>query len=152
MSHDCLPVLSYPRIYSISADRVLVLSFTMPPISTSRPTIVITGCSTGLGRALAESALEKGYNVIATARNPDSLRDLTDKGAKALKLDVTVAEAALEKFAKDAVDALYVPSIILELFSSESSVLTYAGFYSGSVDILVNNAGYLQGGAMEELS
>jgi NADP-dependent 3-hydroxy acid dehydrogenase YdfG len=86
----------------------------MPPISTSRPTIVITGCSTGLGRTLAESALERGYNVIATARNPDSLRDLADQGAKALKLDVTTEKDVLEKFANDAVDALYVFWIFLE--------------------------------------
>ncbi|MEO1186071.1 MAG: SDR family NAD(P)-dependent oxidoreductase, partial [Cyanobacteria bacterium J06636_27] len=53
---------------------------------------LITGSSTGFGRTLAETVLEKGDKVIATARKPEQLEDLVSKypdTAIALKLDVT---------------------------------------------------------------
>ena len=79
---------------------------------------LITGCSTGLGRALAEVLIAKGERVFATARKPDELKDLVaghDK-ARALKLDVTVP-ADIEAVAAEVEQA-------------------------GGVDVLVNNAGY----------
>ena len=79
---------------------------------------LITGCSTGLGRALAEVLIAKGERVFATARKPDELKDLVagHDNARALKLDVTVS-ADIEAAAAEVEQA-------------------------GGVDVLVNNAGY----------
>jgi len=41
-------------------------------------TWMITGSSSGLGRALAEAVLEAGHNAVLTARNPDAVEDLVD--------------------------------------------------------------------------
>ena len=42
--------------------------------------VLITGCSTGIGRALAEVFHKLGMCVVATARNVESIADLRDKG------------------------------------------------------------------------
>jgi len=54
-------------------------------------TWLITGCSTGLGRALAEILIARGERVFETARKPEQIADLVDghANATALKLDVT---------------------------------------------------------------
>jgi len=91
---------------------------------------LITGASAGLGRALAEAALERGDRVAATARNADSVADLERRHrgrAIAVRLDVTDANQA-----RGAVDAA------VEAF--------------GGVDVIVNNAGYGLFGALEELA
>ena len=90
----------------------------------------ITGSSTGFGRLLAEEALELGYKVVATARNPDDVKDLEEKfpeTALALELDVT-KDSDVSASVKRAVDKF------------------------GTIDILVNNAGYGLGGGIEEPS
>ncbi|MEJ5946129.1 oxidoreductase [Pseudokineococcus basanitobsidens] len=92
------------------------------------PTWLITGCSTGLGRALAEAVLERGWQAAVTARDPRSVQDLVDAHpgtALALALDVTDGDQV-----RDAVRA------------------TEERF--GQVDVLVNNAGYGYRGAVEE--
>jgi NAD(P)-dependent dehydrogenase (short-subunit alcohol dehydrogenase family) len=91
-------------------------------------TWLITGCSTGLGRALASAALNRGENVIVTARDADTIEDLARSHpdtALALPLDVTdhaqgqaVVRAAQERF--------------------------------GRIDVLVNNAGHGYRAAVEE--
>jgi NAD(P)-dependent dehydrogenase (short-subunit alcohol dehydrogenase family) len=87
----------------------------------------ITGSSRGLGRSLAEAVLEKGHNVVATARNTDQLEDLVSKypgQILPLKLDVNDAaqiKASIEKTIK----------------------------HFGRIDILVNNAGFGITGAAE---
>ncbi|KAF7353784.1 Short-chain dehydrogenase/reductase family protein [Mycena venus] len=96
--------------------------------STDSPVFLITGCSSGLGRELALTALKSGYRVIATARRIEALSLLEQHGAKVLTLDITSSETELAKFAASAI-AIY-----------------------GRVDYLVNNAGFLQGGAIEEVS
>lgn len=63
---------------------------------------LITGCSTGLGRAFAETALQHGYRVIATARKLESIHDLKEKGASVFKLDITSSVEELHAFAKEA--------------------------------------------------
>jgi NAD(P)-dependent dehydrogenase (short-subunit alcohol dehydrogenase family) len=92
------------------------------------PTWLITGCSTGLGRALASAVLERGDNVAATARDSAAIQDLADahrETALTLSLDVT--------------DGTQVARVVRE---------TEATF--GNIDVLVNNAGYGYRSAVEE--
>jgi NAD(P)-dependent dehydrogenase (short-subunit alcohol dehydrogenase family) len=79
--------------------------------------VLITGCSTGIGRATAERMAGKGWTVYASARRPESIADLVDKGCRTLALDVT-DEASM---------AAAVAQIEAE---------------TGAVGALVNNAGY----------
>jgi len=91
---------------------------------------LITGCSSGFGRAIAEAALGRGDGVVATARRPESLADLVaaapDGAALALPLDVT--QPAQVRETVDRVIARF-----------------------GRIDVLVNNAGYGAVGAVEEM-
>ncbi|KAJ6462562.1 short chain dehydrogenase [Mycena sanguinolenta] len=96
------------------------------PSRGSSPVILITGCSSGIGRELCCVALERGFRVIATARRIETLEGLKEKGAEILSLDVTASPDAIAAFAAIAWE-------------------TY-----GQVDFLINNAGYLQAGAIEE--
>ena len=90
----------------------------------------ITGSSTGFGRELAEAALAQGHRVVATARRPEVLRELTQsypETARAVRLDVTKPEevrAAISEAVKE----------------------------FGRIDVVVNNAGYGAVGALEEYS
>jgi NAD(P)-dependent dehydrogenase (short-subunit alcohol dehydrogenase family) len=86
--------------------------------------VLITGCSSGIGRATAEHLAEKGWNVYATARRPESIADLESKGCKLLALDVT-DEASMQQAVASVEQA------------------------EGAVGVLVNNAGYSQSGAVE---
>ena len=90
----------------------------------------ITGTSKGFGRIWAQAALERGDQVVATARSVESLRDLSAQyGANVLTLalDVTDKNAVFEAV-KQAHDKF------------------------GRLDVVVNNAGYGQFGAVEEIS
>jgi NAD(P)-dependent dehydrogenase (short-subunit alcohol dehydrogenase family) len=92
--------------------------------------ILITGVSSGFGRAFAEAALTEGYTVIGTVRNEDARKEfetIESKRAKSLILDVT-------DFA--AIDA--------SISKIEQEI--------GPVDVLVNNAGYGHEGVLEESS
>ncbi len=91
-------------------------------------TWLITGCSTGLGQALATAVLAHGDNAIVTARDASTVQDLADRypgSALAVSLDVTDPSQA-----RDAVAAG------LDRF--------------GGIDVLVNNAGYGYRAAVEE--
>lgn len=91
---------------------------------------LITGCSTGFGRALAEAVLKQGDYLLATARKPEQLRALIEHypdTAKAVRLDVTVSQDA-----QAAVD---------------TAIATF-----GRIDVLVNNAGHGLIAALEEVS
>jgi NAD(P)-dependent dehydrogenase (short-subunit alcohol dehydrogenase family) len=93
-------------------------------IEKSRP-VLITGCSTGIGRATAERLADDGWNVHATARRLDSIEDLHKRGCKTHALDVTderSMESAVGEVEKD-----------------------------GPIGALVNNAGYSQSGAIETI-
>ncbi len=89
-------------------------------------TWLITGCSSGPGRALARELIVQGQRVFATARNPAQLAALVDghDNATALKLDVTSAQDVAAGVA--------------------------AVEQAGRVDVLVNNAGYGYRAAVEE--
>src|SRR5215203_3691718 len=50
-------------------------------------TALVTGCSTGIGRATAEALAQAGYDTWATARRPETLEGI--KGARTAALDVT---------------------------------------------------------------
>ncbi|MGC4866384.1 oxidoreductase [Micromonospora sp. DT53] len=91
---------------------------------------LITGCSRGLGRALAEAVLADGDHLVATARNPAQLDDLVDSHGdqvRAVALDVNDSAAA-SAAVRTAVDTF------------------------GRLDILVNNAGYADVAAIEDMS
>jgi NADP-dependent 3-hydroxy acid dehydrogenase YdfG len=88
--------------------------------------VLITGCSSGIGHATAERLAADGWKVYATARRPETLSDLADRGCETLALDVT-DEASMEA-AVDAVTAA-----------------------EGAVGVLINNAGYSQSGAVESV-
>jgi NADP-dependent 3-hydroxy acid dehydrogenase YdfG len=88
--------------------------------------ILITGCSTGIGRATAEHLARRAHNVYATARRLDSIEDLAAAGCKTLALDVT--DEASMRAAVEHVEAAEV-----------------------AVGVLVNNAGYAQDGPIEEV-
>jgi NAD(P)-dependent dehydrogenase (short-subunit alcohol dehydrogenase family) len=92
-------------------------------IDKSKP-VLITGCSTGIGRATAEQLARDGWNVYATARKTADIEDLKGSGAKTLALDVT------------------------DETSMESAVKEVEGD-GGAIGALVNNAGYSQSGAVE---
>jgi len=55
--------------------------------------VLITGCSSGIGRALAEEFLERGDRVAVTARNTDSLAGLIGDRCLILPLDLTDGES-----------------------------------------------------------
>jgi NAD(P)-dependent dehydrogenase (short-subunit alcohol dehydrogenase family) len=89
--------------------------------------ILVTGCSSGIGRATALEAAARGHRVFATARNPADLADLErTPGLSGLRLDVTDGE-------------------------SISAALAEVRSLAGRLDALVNNAGYAQYGAVEEV-
>ena len=88
--------------------------------------VLVTGCSTGIGRAVVEDLLRQGHTVWATARRPDTLSDLADRGAHVTALDVT--------------DEASMSSAVAEVEAAH-----------GAVGTLVNNAGYGEYGAVEEV-
>jgi NADP-dependent 3-hydroxy acid dehydrogenase YdfG len=56
--------------------------------------ILITGCSTGIGRASAVELTKRGHEVLATARRPDSIADLDVAGTLPLDVDDEASVAA----------------------------------------------------------
>jgi NAD(P)-dependent dehydrogenase (short-subunit alcohol dehydrogenase family) len=88
----------------------------------------ITGCSTGLGRALAEAVLERGDSAAVTARDPRTVADLVAAhGDRALALPLDVTDKAQIADAVKRAEAAF-----------------------GRIDVLVNNAGYGYLAAVEE--
>ena len=93
---------------------------------TEPPVWLITGCSTGFGRAIATLAIERGFRTVVTAREPESLQDFTAaQNALLLTLDVTRPEQV-------------------------AAAMRAAEARFGGVDVLVNNAGIGYFAAVEE--
>src|ERR1700758_448144 len=91
-------------------------------------TWLITGCSTGLGRALADAVIGAGHNAVVTARDVAKVADLADATPErvlAVALDVTKP-------------------------AQVTSAVQQAEERFGGVDVLVNNAGYGYRAAVEE--
>jgi NAD(P)-dependent dehydrogenase (short-subunit alcohol dehydrogenase family) len=66
----------------------------------------ITGCSTGLGREVAQAALARGNKVVATARNVSKLKGLEASGALVLPLDVTSKDSEVEEVVAEATNIM----------------------------------------------
>jgi NAD(P)-dependent dehydrogenase (short-subunit alcohol dehydrogenase family) len=88
--------------------------------------VLITGCSSGIGRTTAEHLAERGWMVYASARRTEAISDLAERGCKTLALDVTDEES--------------MRAAVAAVTDAE-----------GAVGALVNNAGYSQSGAIETL-
>ena len=93
-----------------------------------KKTVFITGASSGFGKESARLFHEKGWNVVATMRSPETEKELTGlSGVLVTKLDVT-DNATIASAVKAALDSF------------------------GQIDVLVNNAGYGALGALEAAS
>ena len=88
--------------------------------------VLITGCSSGIGRALVGEFAASGHHLVATARDLDSIADLADTAVQTLALDVTNGGS-------------------IETAVGEACAL------NGRIDIVVNNAGYALIGPVAEL-
>lgn len=89
-------------------------------------TVLITGCSSGIGRATAAFFAEEGWTVYATSRDEDDLAELAEAGCHTAALDVTNA-AQIERVVDRVIDE------------------------QGHLDCLVNNAGYAVAGPVEDV-
>lgn len=90
-------------------------------------TVLITGASSGIGKETAKLFFEKGYNVIATARSIERMKDLEKLGCSIFSMDVTNEQSIQNTFCQ---------------IHAENK----------QIDILVNNAGFCQNGFVEELT
>jgi NAD(P)-dependent dehydrogenase (short-subunit alcohol dehydrogenase family) len=95
---------------------------TAPPVKT----VLITGCSTGIGRATAERFVKAGWITYATARKVETLQELEAMGCRTLALDV--------------LDEASMVAAVKQVEADE-----------GVVSVLVNNAGFSLTGPIEEL-
>ncbi|WP_209483111.1 SDR family oxidoreductase [Halorubrum alkaliphilum] len=90
-------------------------------------TVLITGCSSGIGRATAHAFNDEGWTTYATARNPADIEALGEAGCEIATLDVT--------------DQGDVERVVDRILDEE-----------GAIDALVNNAGYGQFGPIEDVT
>lgn len=90
------------------------------------PVVLVTGCSSGIGRATARWFLDAGWSVWATSRDPDDVAGLAADGCRTAALDVT--------------DDEQVGRVVEAIVERDHRV-----------DCLVNNAGFGQVGAVEEV-
>jgi NAD(P)-dependent dehydrogenase (short-subunit alcohol dehydrogenase family) len=88
--------------------------------------VLITGCSSGIGRAAALRLHDAGFTVYATARRTDALADVASRGLRTVALDVTDEQSMTQAVAAVEADA-------------------------GPVGVLINNAGYGLYGPVEQV-
>lgn len=98
----------------------------LPPVRWK--TVLITGCSSGIGRATAEHLRARDWRVLATARRAEDVDHLRKDGFEAWRLDVGDAGSVSE---------------------TTTRILDHV---NGELGALVNNAGFGQHGAMEDIS
>jgi NAD(P)-dependent dehydrogenase (short-subunit alcohol dehydrogenase family) len=89
--------------------------------------VLITGCSTGIGRCVAEGLQARGYRVFATARRSESVAELNAAGLESLQLDLS--------------DSASIHSAVDEVLARTD----------GQLYALFNNAGFAIPGAVEDL-
>lgn len=94
----------------------------------SAQTILITGCSSGIGQVSAQILRQKGWDVYPSARKMQDVETLQQAGFKALQLDVD------------------------DSHSIRQAVKEMLGQTNGRIDALFNNAGFIQAGAVEDLN
>ncbi len=92
----------------------------------TRPAVLITGCSSGIGEATARHLAARGHLVYATARRLKAIEHLSASGCRTLALDVTDE-------------------------SSMRAAVAHVEEAEGAVGVLINNAGYSQSGAIEQV-
>lgn len=90
--------------------------------------ILITGCSTGIGLTAAQVLKSKGYRVFATARKESDVQKLLSLGLESFCLDVNHSSS--------------IEQVLTDILAKTN----------GTLDALFNNAGYGQTGAVEDLS
>lgn len=93
----------------------------------TKKTALVTGASSGMGKAIAKRLIEDGYQVFVAARSVDKMQDLARLGATSLRMDVSKDEDII------------------------AAVKTIEG-ETGGVDVLVNNAGFGLLGPVEDIS
>jgi short-subunit dehydrogenase len=96
--------------------------------SIGNKSVLVTGCSSGIGLATAELLRSKSWQVFPTARKAEDLESLRQAGFDAVELDVTSSES---------------------IFSAVQTVLGETG---GQLGAVVNNAGFGMPGAIEDLT
>ncbi|MBP2699687.1 SDR family oxidoreductase [Photobacterium lucens] len=89
--------------------------------------ILITGCSSGIGYYCAKALTEQGFNVVASCRKTEDVERLKQEGIRCVQLDVTSEQSITDGL---------------------QQALAITG---GSIDVLFNNAAYGQPGALEDL-
>jgi NAD(P)-dependent dehydrogenase (short-subunit alcohol dehydrogenase family) len=92
-----------------------------------KKTALVTGASSGMGKAIALRLLQDGYQVYVAARNVEKMAELSSLGAQPLRMDISVDD---------------------EIVSGVNTILAQ----TGGVDVLVNNAGFGLYGPVEEVS
>ena len=98
----------------------------VPPVQAK--TILVTGCSSGIGEATAFHLRDSGWEVLPTARKPEDLARLEAHGFKAIELDLASSE------------------------SVQGAIKTCLQMVPGGLGGIVNNAGMAMPGAVEDLS
>lgn len=97
-------------------------------MSSNQKSILITGCSSGIGLAAAKILHERGYQVIASARKLEDVEKLKAEGLTAIQLDVNDSQ------------------------SISNAVKQTLDITGGTLYALFNNAGYAQAGALEDIT
>lgn len=94
---------------------------------TDRPTIIVTGCSSGIGAHCARALHADGWRVFATVRREEDRQSLESEGIETFLMDYTKPES---------------------IAALADTVLALSG---GRIDALFNNGAYGQAGAVEDL-
>lgn len=89
-----------------------------------RKVIIVTGASSGIGKAMAESLIKQGHIVYGAARSMNKMQNLVEMGGRAIFLDLTEEST--------------IAGVVKQIFDEQ-----------GRIDILINNAGYGSYGALE---